>query len=224
MTNLITPVSTTELTWEWKRPLPEAKTASAPIWLKEIWELRGRVFAEGGRAGFLRADGSYADEDTVDFYCYHLMVRLDGQLIGCLRSLPLLAPQPGLVETLIGAEQVEQILQGLGVNRALTLEAGRWVVAREQAHRLLGKNVVAASWVMARNLGYTMVICATGTRDNQAVMAQRLGSRPIPGFDLIPSEVFNDQLMLLYTDLTNPSEKMLPLLEKMEQLLISESA
>lgn len=221
MSDAIHSSSTTELQWEWKQPVTQFM-GMLPPWLSEVWELRGRVFAEGGRCGFVKPDGRYADEDPVDFNCYHLLLRLEGKLIGCLRSLPLTAPQPGLVETLIGTERLDGILKDLGATRASTLEAGRWVVAREQAHRLLGKNVVAASWVMARAMNYSMVVCATGTRDNQAVMAQRLGSKPIPGFDLIPSAVFNDQLMLLYTDLYNPPEAMLPLLEKMSLLLGSQ--
>jgi hypothetical protein len=58
--------------------------------LAELSEFRGRMlYADGRRPQFMRKAGQYADNDPLDLESFHVTVRTDGALIGCIRVTPL---------------------------------------------------------------------------------------------------------------------------------------
>ena len=81
----------------WELHTPAGLTA--PGWLEEISELRGRVLYESGRRpGFRRTDGRFADPDPRDMHAYHILARLEAQdlphVLAVKRTEPLWTATP----------------------------------------------------------------------------------------------------------------------------------
>jgi hypothetical protein len=180
---------------------------SVSAWLAEVREMRGRVFYEEGRRTFFRlADGSFHDSDPADLHAYHVIARSQGHAVGCARVLPLDVGL-GYISFTIGIERLEHILQDLGVTRGHACEAARWAVVREWRGGL-GPRIVAASWAVARWLGFDVALVLSCTCEKQDLALIRLGASPIRDLPLFPSRISDDELRLLYFDVSHPTEWM----------------
>jgi len=182
-------------------------STSPPAWLSEVREMRGRVFYDQGRRPFFRfADGSFHDSDPADLHAYHVIARSQGHAVGCARVMPL-AVELGFLSFTIGVERFDRILRDLGTTQERACEAGRWAVVREWRGGL-GHRIVAASWAVARWLGFDVAFVLAFTCEKQDLALIRFGARPITGLPLFPSGISDDELRLLYFDVSHPAESM----------------
>jgi hypothetical protein len=188
---------------------PECDSAlSSPNWLAEIREMRGCVFYAKGRRPFFRtAEGRFDDPDPIDLEAYHIIVRSQGRAVGCARVVNSPNVDSSVIWSTMGTKRFQEILRDIGTTRERTCEASRWVVVPECRGRL-GARIAAASWTVARWLSVEIAFVLAGTRQKQDLALIRLGARPIAGLPLFASEVFDDDLRLLYFDVLHPSEWM----------------
>jgi len=181
---------------------------SIPGWLADVQQMRGAVLYEDGRRpSFRRVDGRFYDGDAIDLEAYHVVARSGDQAVGCVRILPLHNADATMIETRIAAREFENILRDLGTTRAQTCEASRWMALPEFRGEL-GPWMVAASWTVAQSLGMAVALVLAGTRQKQDLALVRMGARAVKGVPLFVSEVFDDELRLLYFDLPNPPAAM----------------
>jgi GNAT superfamily N-acetyltransferase len=179
-------------------PLSSCPGGEAP-WLAELRSFRARVLHDGGRRPSFRAvDGRYWDPDPVDLHASHVVARWGDSVIGAVRLLPLVAPQPGTVERLIGAERLETLITGLGADRAHAAEGGGWVVDPDFRGSAVGSRLVAAAVALTWHLGARLMVAALGTRYGQDRIVGRLGMRAVPGLDTLPLPGYADDVRLCY--------------------------
>jgi hypothetical protein len=112
--------------------------------------------------------------------------------------------QSCVIGSTIGAKRFHRILRDLGTTRERACEAARWIVVPECRGRV-GARIVAASWAVARWLSVDIAFVLAGTRQKQDLALIRLGARAIAGLPLFPSQIFDDDLRLLYFDVLHPS-------------------
>jgi hypothetical protein len=200
----------TGITAEIKTPTEASRALSDPdiCWLKELQKMRGRVFyTERGQDGsFLSPNGEYIDADPFDSDAYHILLRAAEGPVACARVSLLQNSKPGLIATLLGREQLAQVLNCCGTTWAESCEASRWVVAPEFRNSGLGPRVVAASWALARYLELRTAFVLAGTRFGQDKMLCRMGAQPVPGIPLLPAGRIADEVRLLKFDISAPSQ------------------
>lgn len=193
-----------------------------PRWLDEVWEMRGRVLYDGGRrAGFRLAEGRFADSNQLDQQAHHLLARVDGALVGCVRLLPVSASEVCLTERLLGPGPFAKMLACLGVNRSQSIEAGRWIVDpshRDRASRI-AMLLAAGGAAAARAFGFAMGFCAAGTRDKQDLLLARLGLQQVPELPLIFVPELDDELRVLYLNANSPALHLREFMDTMAAVL-----
>jgi hypothetical protein len=149
------------ISYAWEVVLPPAEI---PAWpgvsgqragiLAEISEFRGRtLFAGGRRPQFMSAAAKYADDDPLDLESYHITVRADGDLIGCVRVTPLVDSPRSFLGRLVGPVRLRTALETMNSEYSECVEAGRWIVAPSARGASLGRNLLVSLWVMGRWLG-----------------------------------------------------------------------
>jgi len=176
-----------------------------PTWMNELREMRGRIIYENGHRPFFRLpDGKFDDFDADDLRAYHIIARLEGNAVGCARILPLAVGHPTTASSVLGEDRFNEILSTMGVTRDRACEASRWLVVPE-CRKGLGPGIVAASWAVARWLSAKTSFVLAGTRQKQDRALTRLGARAVDGLPLLRSEIFDDDLRLLYFDVATPS-------------------
>jgi Acetyltransferase (GNAT) domain len=177
-------------------------------WLQELREMRGRVLYDGGRrTKFLRADGSYCDDDPLDSVSYHVILRSCARIVGCARVTPLVDGVCGVVESTLGTKRFHDLIAQIGEDRNFISEASRWMVTPELRGRGLGFHLVAASWAVGRWLGTRTGFVAAGTHDDQDRMLIKMGAQSVD-VPIISSHEFDDDLRVLHFDVQHPSESM----------------
>jgi Acetyltransferase (GNAT) domain len=182
--------------------------ASSQDWLAEVREMRGRViYEQGRRPSFRMIDGSFDDPDPIDRHAYHIIARAQGRAVGCSRIMVMANGRPSTVTSTIGEDRFDRILRDIGTTREQTCEASRWIVVPEYRGKL-GPRIVAASWAVARWLSVEIAFVLAGTRQGQDRALVHMGARAISGLPLFPAEVLDDDLRLLYFDVSHPSESM----------------
>ena len=187
-----------------QRPKPQ----DLPRWLREVREMRGRVFYEDGRRPFFRMpDLSFDDPDPADLNSYHVIASAEGRPVGYARIVPFCGSMPGFISSSIGVEKLYSILHTLNTDEAHACEASRWVVVPEFRGRL-GSWMVAASWAIARWLCYDIALVLACTCQKQDLALIRMGARAIDGLPLFPSRISDDLVRLLYFDVRNPASFM----------------
>jgi hypothetical protein len=183
---------------------PECGSASFGGWLAEVREMRARVMYEQGRRPFFRlADGGFNDPDPVDLKAYHIIARSQSRAIACARLVPL-AVESGFLPFTIGAQRFRHILRDLGTARERACEASRWAVVPEWRGKL-GPRIVAAAGAVARWLALDSVFVLACTCRKQDLALMRLGARAIEGLPLFASRISDEDLRLLYFDVSQPS-------------------
>ena len=189
-------------------------------WLSEIQAMRGRVcYDHGHRPSFRLADGCYADADEKDPYCYHILVRSGGDIVGCSRVMPLAGSPVSMMESWFGTEPFERLIAEIGTTRDHICEASRWIVTPEFRGRGLGFHVVAASWAVARWLGMQTAFVSAGTRERQDRALIKMGAHPVMDLPLTHSSLFNDELRVLYFDVLKPADAMIHWIDRMTTML-----
>ena len=215
-----------EMTYFWQLICPpksipvgrECLEQSASI-LAEISEFRGRtLYAEGRRPRFVREDG-YADDDPIDVHSFHVTVRADGELVGCMRVTPMRELSRSFLGRLAGTLPLQEALQTMKVKAGECVEAGRWIVAPSARGASLGRNLLVSMWVVGRWLGRRYLFGAVGVRDGQVKMGARCGGQTVPAIAPVFVEEYDDELCLMYFDLQHPPAGVAAQLEPVERLL-----
>jgi hypothetical protein len=179
-------------------PLSSSPGGEAP-WLAELRAFRARTLYDGGRRPNFRAvDGRFWDPDPADLHAHHVLARWSGSVVGAIRLLRLVAPQPGTLERLLGTERLETMIGGLGADRTHAAEAGGWVVDPACRGSLVGKRLVAATVALTWQLGARLWLGAAGTRYGQDRIVARMGVRAVPGVDPLPLPGYADDVRLVY--------------------------
>jgi hypothetical protein len=97
---------------------------------EQLIELRARILFDGGRRpSFRREDGVYVDEDALDSSAFHVAIRAQGELIGCIRTNPIAGRPRSTIALLLERPLLERVLGSLGADASACWEAGRWAVA-----------------------------------------------------------------------------------------------
>jgi hypothetical protein len=204
--------------WE----LHAAPADTQPRWLDEVSEMRGRVLYDGGRRpSFRLPDGRFADPDRLDRHAHHLLARVDGRLVGCVRVVPVNGAC-GLTEQLLGANHFATALRVLGVERSRTIEGGRWMVDPTCRASRLAALLAAGGVAVARALGFEVLLCPVGTRGRQDRLLARLGLQPVPELPLVQVPQLDDELRVMYVHAVRPPTHFCELMDMMgEELRLS---
>lgn len=204
--------------WHLVQPLESASERS-PV-LAELSQFRGRIlYGEGRRPGFWRMGQGYADYDPLDGNSYHVTVRKESELVGCIRIRPLPGHDQTSLGELITASQFAAFLKEMGLERNDCLDVGRWSVAPSARGTSVGRTLVASAWAVGRWLGKRLLLAAVGTRDGQAKMLTRLGGQVSPSFCVKFIEEYDDELSPMYFDLDQPPPSVALHLPSVERLL-----
>jgi hypothetical protein len=182
--------------WDLHSPPGEGR---APDWLVELSEMRGRVlFEEGRRPRFRLPSGTFADDDPLDRYAYHLIARASTRPIGCIRLVPLDVDATCVSEELVGESLLSGSLDLVRVRRRDAAECGRWIVPSQHRRRLVGMRLAAGIIAVGRWLGYRILIGPTGVRDGQASLLSRIGMRALPSLPQLHVPQYDDEIAVLY--------------------------
>jgi Acetyltransferase (GNAT) domain len=191
-----------------------------PDWLDAVWALRGYVlYNNGERPQFKIAESRYADRDPADFASYHMLAYRNGELVGCVRGLPLPNDIKGLTESFLGKDTVERMLQDLGTGRAEAIEAGRWLAHPDHRDHRVGMLLAAAGVALARHLEYRILFCSVGTKYQQHRVLARLGFKPVPTVKSFYSNFFADTLQVMYIVPSQPTPHFEAMMNLMAQKL-----
>jgi hypothetical protein len=197
------------ITTEIKTPAEASRALRDPGigWLRELRQMRGRViYIERGRdASFLSPDGDYLDADPFDSDAYHILLRAGERLVGCARVSLLRDDKPGYIATLLGREQLAEVLNTIGATWAQSCEASRWVVAPQFRNLGLGPRVVATAWALARSLELRTAFVLAGTQHGQDQMLCRMGAQPVPGIPTLPAGRIGEEVRLLKFENSAPA-------------------
>jgi len=201
------------------RAIDTGDMAGLGPWFTEVWALRGGVFYEDGRRPGFDLSGKRLDPDPLDFHAYHILAHARDGLVGCVRVLPLASAQVGLTELLVGRDRFEQVLGEIGASRRHTVEVGRLAVRADRRARGLGGLLSAAAWALSRHLGCRTVVAPAGTADGQDRMLAKIGLRPVPGIETRRSELFADEVRVMYAPLEQPTDGFRSCIDQMARTL-----
>jgi hypothetical protein len=191
-----------ESDYGWQVVVPESATGG---FLAELSEFRGRVLYAGGRRpSFAREGGRFADDDPLDLASFHVTVRADGGLIGCVRVTPLLEYSMSIIGRGVGPSCLEAAVNRMNLARTDCVEAGRWIVAPSARGALLGRTLLLSLWVTGQWLDKRCLFGAVGVRDGQSRVVSRCGGRAAPGMDRVFVKEYDDELSVMYFDLDHP--------------------
>lgn len=209
-----------EICWATYSPPAIACGAENPAWLEELRAFRGTVlYGDGRRPQFRLGDGRLCDADPADVDAHHVVARLRGEIVGCIRFLPASAGTVGLAESLLGAEGFDLALGAVGSDRESTVDAGRWVARNERCQHPIGVQLVAAGWAYLLHSGFKTAISVAGTRNGQDRLLSMAGLEPIVGLAPIRSELFDDDLRIMYANLARPNRGFAGLIREMAQAI-----
>ncbi len=203
-----------EASYCWQLIRPQSARA-----LAEISEFRGRTLHAGGRRPCFAGEAGYADDDPIDLPSFHVTVRADGHLIGCVRVTPLRELSRSFLGRLVGLSPLQEALQGMDVTASECVEAGRWIVAPSARGASLGRNLLVSMWAIGRWLGKRYLFGAVGVRDGQTKMLARCGGQTAPAIAPVFVEGYDDELSVMYFDLQHPPPGVAAQLETVERLL-----
>jgi hypothetical protein len=192
---------------------------SSPNLLAELSEFRGRMLYADGRRPWFARNGGFADDDPIDLHSFHVTVRSDGGLIGCVRLTPIGELSESFLGRLAGTLPIREALQAMHVKASDCAEAGRWIVAPSARGASLGRNLLVSTWVVGRWLNKRCLFGAIGVRDGQVKMCARSGGQTAPAAAPVFVEEYDDELCLMYFDLPNPPAGVAAQLDRVERLL-----
>lgn len=191
-----------------------------PQWLDDVRAMRGRVLYAGGRrAQFLdEAKGRCYDAQAHDLEAWHILARLNGMLVGCVRCAPLGTPHSPLAK-LLGDSRIGEVVANLGATPDRCAEVSRWTVDAECGLFGLGYDLIAAVWAFLADSGFQFGLAAAGTQGKQDRILQQLGLCYLEGVEDQWSAAFDDTLRFMYAPFEHPAEKLLSGLADIRQRL-----
>lgn len=197
-----------------------AEPIEVPRWLDEVRAMRGRVLHAGGRRPqfFDAATQRCYDAQPHDLQAWHIVARLNGQIVGCVRCAPLGTSDSPLA-AILGHEQLNQIVASLGATPEECSEVSRWTVDPECGMIGLGYDLIAAVWAFLADSGFRFGLAAAGTAGKQDRILHQLGLRYLEGVEDRWSATFDDTLRFMYAPFEQPVEKLEPGLADMRQRL-----
>lgn len=188
--------------------------------LAELSEFRGRIlYADGRRPRFARDGGQYADDDPLDLESFHVTVRADDALIGCARVAPLPEYSRSFVGRRVGPSYLEAAVNLMNLARTDCAEAGRWIVAPSARGTVLGRLLLLSLWVIGQWLDKRCLFGAVGVRDGQSTMVGRCGGHVAPGIDPVFVKEYDDELSVMYFDLSHPPPQIATQLRGVRRIL-----
>jgi N-acyl-L-homoserine lactone synthetase len=200
------------LEWSWHQAC--GVHAEPPAWLTELRQLRGRVLFDNGRRPEFGQDGRrFGDPDESDLHSAHVVARCRGAVVGCVRLTPIMGAVRSVTEQTIGSAKLEALLAAVGAEPSEVIEHGRWIVDHAYKHLGTGLYLMCASFALAYKLGFPCSV-ATASRDVVPLL-ERAGARRAPGLPLVRSELFNDEVAILYGDQRQYSPAILAQFERM---------
>jgi len=199
---------------------PESGSIEVPRWLDDVRTLRGRVLYAGGRRPqfFDAATQRYHDAQPHDLEAWHIVARLNGQMVGCVRCAPLGTAASPLAE-ILGAEKLSQVVASLDTTPAQCAEVSRWTVDPECGLIGLGYDLIAAVWTFLADSGFRFGLAAAGTAGKQDRILNQLGLRYLEGVEDLWSPTFDDTLRFMVAPFEEPVEKLEPGLADMRNRL-----
>lgn len=217
-----------DIVWSLKPP-PGVESTS---WRDELSSFRGRtLWNNGRRPHFLGHDGTPRDSDSIDDLAWHILARAGGQLVGCVRVLPLSSNNPVLADGFFGRETLGRGLSTTGLAVDSVAEVSRWVVTPSRNGRSvktpgglqpLGFALLASTVAVARRLGCDAIIGSCGMRDGQDRLIMHAGGTPVPEVPMRKDDRFDDVLVLLM--LHTPTPGFERLIRDMESTLADQGA
>jgi N-acyl-L-homoserine lactone synthetase len=213
-----------KLQWQIRSPCAQPiddESEVAGDWLAELWRFRGGALHDDGRRPkFKSPDGRCTDPDQYDHLSYHILVRSDDDLVGCLRISPF-AVGPSLAESFFGKEAVKRLLELRQCPRSKTAEVARWLVHPAQRGQSVGRRLLAGGWALLRNLGFTLAVASVGTRSEHDRALRQIGLNDLPDAPVKFCEIYADDLRLMYAIVANPAPNFAPLIDEMAQTLLN---
>jgi predicted GNAT family N-acyltransferase len=188
--------------------------------LAELSEFRGRtLYANGRRPLFAREDGQYADDDPLDLESFHVTVRADSALIGCVRVTPLQEYSRSFIGRQVGPSYLEAAVNMMNLAPTDCVEAGRWIVAPLARGTGLSRILLLSLWVIGQWLDKRCLFGAVGVRDGQSTMVSRCGGHAAPGIDPVFAKEYDDELSVMYFDLNHPPSRVADQLREVRHIL-----
>jgi N-acyl-L-homoserine lactone synthetase len=173
-----------------------------PTTAPQIAEFRARVlFDEGRRPSFRKVEGTYADADPLDAFAFHVVVRSEGEIIGCIRANPTSVEPPSSMAALLGPALLAHVLSSLRVDRSDCWDGGRWAVDPRRQRAALGGELACAAMAVARQLGGRRLVGVAGVRQRQADLLVSLGAEYVVACPAIEAKALDDELRVVAFDL-----------------------
>jgi predicted GNAT family N-acyltransferase len=206
--------------YEWGLIPPLGADSEHSVLLAELSQFRGQILhANGRRPGFWRPGLGFADDDPRDVDSFHVTVRNEGELVGCVRIRTLPEHAEASIGRLMTDSQFAAVLKEMRLTRNDCIEVGRWTVASPARGTAIGRTLVLSGWAVGRWLDKRRIIAAAGTRDGQANMLARFGGQILPSFSAKFVAEYDDELAPMYFDLDQPPPRVAEQLPSVERLL-----
>ena len=217
MSSLPAPKTATD--YQWDLVCPAAGQEAGPT-LMEFSEFRGRILYAGGRRRcFRREDGTFADDDPLDWGSFHITARTDSVLAGCVRLRPLPEFSQSSFGRLVTPRQFDAALEEMHLTRNDCLEVSRWIVAPSARRTAVGPTLVVGAWAVGRWLGKRSLLATVGTRDGQVAMLGRFGGKILHSLGAKYIAEYDDELANMNFDLTCPPPRIAAKLDSVGRLL-----
>jgi predicted GNAT family N-acyltransferase len=175
--------SVDEYGYEWRVETPfhlgSLSSKASNERLAELWEMRGRIIYQNGyRPSFRSPDGKFSDEDPLDALSFHVTVRLNGTLVGCVRLIRYIDAPMTWAQRLLGKPQIEAVLNTLARSLVHTGECGRWIVEPKQRGKHLGRYLISGVYATARAFNVKTILGLSGTHERQDLAFMSMGWKP----------------------------------------------
>lgn len=173
-----------------------------PTTTEQIAEFRARVlWSAGRRPSFRRDDGVYVDHDALDEHAFHVALRDEGAIVGCIRTNPTSESPPSSMAAELGPALLAHVLGSLGVERHECWDGGRWAVDSDRQRSALGGELACAAMAVARHLGGRRLVGVAGMRQGQANRLVSLGAKYVEACPPIEARALDDELRVVAFDL-----------------------
>ncbi|MEU4520279.1 ThiF family adenylyltransferase [Amycolatopsis sp. NPDC024027] len=179
---------------------PRPGEGGRPV-LDAVRALRARIlFDHGHRPAFLRADGTHADDEHLDFGAWHFIARRSpgGPPLGYIRLSTPDTGTPFQSRDFLGDEPYEELLAAAGLGAADVFEHSRLVVEHRARKLGLGLHLNALAIGAAHHLGARAMIGTSGTKDGQDRFHERFGFRPVHGTRRYVPQYTEDIVIMLH--------------------------
>jgi hypothetical protein len=201
------------------KPVAELRETNrgAPAWLHELRNMRSNIlYADGRRPAFGPGGNHLGDPCPRDDHSFHITVRVDERLVGCIRGLPLSCNRSSAVlDDVMGHGKLDYCLSALNVKRDHCIEVSRLLLDTEYRTSHLARHLVASIWAMGWQLGAAMIVAGLGTRDYQDRFIARLGGKPLPHSDAVPAPAFDDDIRPMYAWSNAPGHGIVAMVHEM---------